>query len=165
MHAAGEVRTCRAGDAAAISDIYNYFVRETVITFEETPVTTDDVAQRITVIGARYPWLVVEQDGAVVGWAYAGEWKARSAYRFSVETSVYVGVGHHGRGIGTALYEALLTELRARKLHSAVGIVALPNPASIALHEKLGFKKIGHFAEVGWKFGRWVDVGYWQLIL
>jgi L-amino acid N-acyltransferase YncA len=165
MQATGKVRNCHAGDAGAITAAYNEYIRDTVITFEETPVSTDEMARRITDIGARYPWLVAEHGGAVVGWAYAGEWKARSAYRFSVETTVYVAAGQHGRGIGTALYEALLAELKARKLHSAVGIIALPNPASVALHEKLGFKKIGHFAEVGWKFGRWVDVGYWQLIL
>jgi L-amino acid N-acyltransferase YncA len=159
------IRTATSADAAAIAESYNHYVRETVITFEETPVSTDEMARRITDIGARYPWLVFEHGGAVVGWAYAGEWKARSAYRFSVETTVYVAAGQHGRGIGTALYEALITELKTRKLHSAVGIIALPNLASVALHEKLGFKKIGHFAEVGWKFGRWVDVGYWQLIL
>jgi L-amino acid N-acyltransferase YncA len=159
------IRVCQIADAAAIADIYNHYVRETVITFEETPVATDDVARRIADIGARYPWLVFEHDGAVAGWAYAGEWKARSAYRFSVETTVYVAAGQHGRGIGTALYEALIAQLKTRKLHSAVGIIALPNPASVGLHEKLRFKKIGHFAEVGWKFDRWVDVGYWQLIL
>jgi L-amino acid N-acyltransferase YncA len=159
------IRTGAPTDAASIADIYNHYVRATVITFEETPVPADNVARRIAEVGARYPWLVAEQEGAVVGWAYAGEWKARSAYRFSVETTVYVAAGQHRRGIGTALYEALLAELKARKLHSAVGIIALPNPASIALHESFGFKKIGHFAEVGWKFDRWVDVGYWQLIL
>jgi L-amino acid N-acyltransferase YncA len=165
MQATGKVRNCHGGDAGAIAVVYNEYIRNTVITFEETPVSTDEMARRITDIGARYPWLVSEHGGAVVGWAYAGEWKARSAYRFSVETTVYVAAGHHGRGIGTALYEALIAELQTRKLHSAVGIIALPNPASIALHEKFGFNKIGHFAEVGWKFGRWVDVGYWQLIL
>ncbi len=106
-----------------------------------------------------------DDGGAVVGWAYATAWKARSAYRFSVETTVYVAASHQGRGIGAALYGALLGDLRGRELHSAVGGIALPNPASVALHEKLGFKKIAHFAEVGRKFDRWVDVGYWQLIL
>ena len=159
------IRSATTADAAAIADIYNLYVRETVITFEEAPVSTDDVARRIAAVTQRYPWLVFERDGTVVGFAYATEWKARSAYRFSVETTIYVANGHHGHGVGTALYEALLAELKTRKLHSAVGIIALPNRASVALHEKLGFRKIGHFAEVGWKFDRWVDVGYWQLLL
>lgn len=159
------IRTATSADAAAIAEIYNHYVRETVITFEETPVSTDEMARRMADIGARYPWLVFEYDRAVVGWAYATEWKTRSAYRFSVETTVYLADSHRGRGTGTALYEALIAELKARKLHSAVGIVALPNLASVALHEKLGFQKVGHFAEIGRKFDRWVDVGYWQLIL
>jgi L-amino acid N-acyltransferase YncA len=159
------IRACIAADAAAIAEIYNYYVRETVITFEETPVSADEMARRIADIGARYPWLVAERDGAVVGWAYAAEWKTRSAYRFSVETAVYIAPTHRGRAIGTALYVPLIAELEARELHSVVGGIALPNPASVALHEKLGFTKIAHFGEVGRKFDRWVDVGYWQLIL
>jgi L-amino acid N-acyltransferase YncA len=158
------IRACTGTDAAAIAAIYNYYVRETVVTFEETPVTVDEIAQRIAEVGARFPWLVWD-DGGAVGWAYATAWKARSAYRFSVETTVYVTASHHGRGIGAALYEALIDDLKALKIHSAVGGIALPNPASIALHEKLGFKKIAYFAEVGRKLDRWVDVGYWQLLL
>jgi L-amino acid N-acyltransferase YncA len=161
----GLVRTCRVGDAAVIAAIYNDYIRDTVITFEETPVTADEMARRIVEVGARYPWLVYEHDGAVVGWAYATAWKTRSAYRFSVETTVYLSPSHCGHGIGRALYEALIAELRSRQFHCAVGCIALPNPASIALHEKLGFEKTAHFAEVGWKFDRWVDVGYWQLTL
>jgi L-amino acid N-acyltransferase YncA len=159
------IRTATTADAAAIADIYNHYVRETIITFEETPVSTDEMARRIADIGARHPWLVFEYDGAVAGWAYATEWKPRSAYRLSVETTVYLADSHRGRGTGTALYKALLAELTARKLHTAVGVIALPNAASIALHEKLGFAKVAHVAEVGRKFDRWVDVGYWQLIL
>jgi phosphinothricin acetyltransferase len=159
------IRACTAADAAAIAEIYNHYVRETVVTFEETPVAAAEMAQRIADVSARYPWLVWDDGGAVVAWAYATPWKTRSAYRFSVETTVYVAASHHGRGIGGALYRALIDDLRARNVHSAVGGIALPNPASVALHEKLGFRKIAHFAEVGGKFDRWVDVGYWQLIL
>lgn len=165
MHAAGAVRTCRESDASAIAAIYNEYIRDTVITFEETPVATDEMARRIAEVGARHPWLVYEHDGAVVGWAYASAWKTRSAYRNTVETTIYLAASHCGRGVGRALYEPLLAELTKQKLHSAVGCIALPNPASIALHEKLGFAKVAHFAEVGRKFDRWVDVGYWQLLL
>jgi L-amino acid N-acyltransferase YncA len=159
------IRPAKAADAGAIAAIYNHYVRETVITFEETPVSDDEMARRMADVGARHPWLVAEQDGTVVGWAYATEWKTRSAYRFSVETTVYVAPTQQRRGLGIALYAPLIAELKARRLHSAVGGIALPNEASVALHEKLGFKKIAHFAEVGRKFERWVDVGYWQLIL
>jgi len=159
------IRTCAAGDAAAIAEIYNHYVRETVVTFEEAPVAVEEMARRIADVGARFPWLVWDDGGAAAGWAYATAWKTRSAYRFSVETTVYVAASHQGRGLGAALYGELIAELRARKLHSAVGGIALPNPASIALHEKLGFKKIAQFAQIGRKLDRWIDVGYWQLIL
>jgi phosphinothricin acetyltransferase len=159
------IRAALTNDAPAIAEIYNHFVRHTVVTFEEVPVAVEDLAQRILDVGERLPWLVWEDGDAVVGWAYATAWKPRSAYRFSVETTVYVAASHQRRGVGDALYSKLIEDLRARKLHSAVGGIALPNPASIALHEKLGFKKIAHFAEVGRKLDRWVDVGYWQLIL
>lgn len=159
------IRPATAADAGSIAAIYNHYVRETVITFEETPVSENEMARRIADVGSRYPWLVAEHHGAVAGWAYATEWKTRSAYRFSVETTVYVSPTQQRRGMGASLYTPLIAELKARRLHSAVGGIALPNDASIALHEKLGFQKIAHFAEVGRKFDRWVDVGYWQLIL
>ena len=159
------IRACTSADAAAICAIYNPYVRETVITFEETPVPTAEMAQRIGDVTARLPWLVAEEQGAILGYAYATPWKARSAYRFSVETTVYVAPGHMRRGLGAALYRQLIDELRVRGVHAAVGGIALPNAASIALHEKLGFTKIGQFVEIGRKLDRWVDVGYWELIL
>jgi L-amino acid N-acyltransferase YncA len=159
------IRACATADAAAIAEIYNHYVRETVVTFEETPVSADEMARRIGDISARFPWLVWEDGGAVVGYAYASAWKSRSAYRFSVESTIYLAAGQQGRSIGTKLYGALLAELETRRFHTAVGGIALPNPASIALHEKLGFTKIAQFAEVGRKFDRWIDVGYWQAIL
>jgi phosphinothricin acetyltransferase len=159
------IRPCTSRDAAAICEIYNSFVRDTIITFEETPVSTAEMAQRISDVTARFPWLVAEEQGAIAGYAYATPWKARSAYRFSVETTVYVAPGHVRRGVGAALYRDLIAALRKLDVHCAVGGIALPNPASVALHEKLGFKKIGQFVEVGRKFDRWVDVGYWELIL
>lgn len=159
------IRASTAADAAAIADIYNYYVRETVVTFEETPVSAAEMARRMADIGESFPWLVCEEGGAVVAYAYASRWKSRSAYRFSVESTVYVDEKHHGRGIGSEVYAALLAQLRRCGFHTAVGGIALPNPESVALHEKLGFREMAHFAEVGWKFDRWVDVGYWQLIL
>lgn len=162
---AAVIRPCSPQDAPAIAAIYDHYVRETVVTFEETPVPADEMARRIEDVTARFPWLVWEESGAVLGYAYAAPWKQRSAYRFTVETTIYLAADNCGRGIGRKLYGALLDEIRGRGLHCAVGCIALPNPASIALHEKLGFREIGRFPEVGWKFGRWVDVGYWQLVL
>ena len=159
------IRTCRPADASQICAIYNHYVEHTVVTFEEVAVSDREMAQRINDVVDRLPWLVCEHDEAIVGYAYAAPWKSRSAYRFSVESTVYLAPSFAGRGVGTALYRALLADLRTRGIHCAVGGIALPNPASIALHEKLGFSKIGQFREIGWKLGRWVDVGYWELVL
>ncbi len=159
------IRRCSPADAAWIAGIYNHYVRETVVTFEELPVTDAVMAQRIGDVAARHPWLVWERDGSILGYAYASAWKARSAYRFAVESTVYLAPACTRQGIGSRLYEALIAELRRCGAHCVVGGIALPNPASIALHEKFGFRKIGQFHEVGWKFGAWVDVGYWELLL
>lgn len=159
------IRACRPADAAQICAIYNPYVRDTVITFEEEPVAEAEMARRITAVTALLPWLVWEREGAVEGYAYATPWKARSAYRFAAESTVYVSPGSFRGGIGKGLYEALIAELRARGMHCVIGGVALPNPASVALHERLGFTKVAQFLEVGWKLGRRVDVGYWELIL
>ena len=159
------VRPAANTDAAAICDIYNHYVRSTVITFEETPVATPEMEERIAEVTSRLPWLVAEEAGAIAGYAYATPWKPRSAYRFSVETTVYVAQGHMRRGLGVALYRELIESLRPLGVHCAVGGIALPNPASVALHEKLGFRKVGQFVEIGRKLDRWVDVGYWELIL
>ena len=120
--------------------------------------------RRIREVTMQWPWLVCEECGSVVGYAYAAPWKARSAYRFAVESTVYLAAGQQGRGFGAALYRRLIEDLAARGAHCVIGGVSLPNAASIALHEKLGFRKIGQFSEVGWKFGHWVDVGYWELM-
>lgn len=159
------IRGAETGDAAQICAIYNHHVRDTIVTFEESPVTAAEMASRITDVTARWPWLVSEQGGTIAGYAYATEWKTRSAYRFSVESTVYVARSFARRGIGTRLYEALIPLLKQRQVHCVVGGIALPNDASVALHEKLGFVKIGQFVEVGLKFGRWIDVGYWELVL
>ena len=157
------IRPAGVADADAIARIYNHYIRETVVTFEEEEVSTREIAGRIEqIVGASLPWLVVEHAGSVTGYAYAGAWHLRSAYRYSVESTIYLDHGHTGNGTGTRLYESLLAILRAKSLHVVIGGIALPNAASVALHERLGFKKVAHFREVGFKFGRWVDVGYWQ---
>ncbi len=158
------LRKATAADAPGIASIYNHYVLHTHVTFEEKRVPAKEMARRITTVTEKGPWLIYQEQGEIAGFAYAHAWKARPAYRYSVESTVYVKPGEHGQGMGTRLYTALLNELQARKMHAAIGGIALPNEASIRLHEKLGFKKIGQFNEVGYKFKKWIDVGYWQLI-
>jgi phosphinothricin acetyltransferase len=160
------VRPALPADAPAIAAIYSHYILSTTISFEEKPVDGAEIAQRIAaVLGAELPYLVAEDDGVVIGYAYATPWRARPAYRTSVETSVYLRAGMAGRGAGTLLYRVLLAQLRDSGYHMAIGGIAQPNAASVALHEKAGFRKVAHFSEVGRKFGRWVDVGYWELRL
>lgn len=160
------LRPASTADAAAIRAIYNHYIATTTISFEEDAVTEQDMAQRIGDVGtAGLPWLVLEVDGKVVGYAYATKWRVRPAYRYSVESTIYLDHAFAGRGLGHILYGALLDELRKRELHLVIGGIALPNEASVGLHERLGFRKAAHFTEVGMKFGRWTDVGYWELRL
>jgi phosphinothricin acetyltransferase len=160
------LRSASAADAAPICAIYNNYVETTTITFEEDAVTEQDMAQRIADVGAaKLPWLVLEVSDKVVGYAYATKWRARPAYRYSVESTIYLDREFAGRGLGRMLYSELLDQLRERGLHLVIGGIALPNESSVALHEKLGFSKAAHFTEVGMKFGRWIDVGYWELHL
>lgn len=156
------IRSATPADAPKICEIYNPFVEGTTITFEEKPLPAAAMAERIAAIGS-LPWLILELEGDVAGYAYATPWRVRSAYRFSVETTVYLNPHFHGRGHGATLYRALIDGLKELRIHRAIGGIALPNQASVALHEKLGFKKVAHFSEVGWKFERWIDVGYWEL--
>ena len=161
-----ELRDATADDAAAIAAIYNHYVETTVISFEEAPVTAAVMQERIAGVQQDgLPWLVAIADGKVAGYAYATKWRVRAAYRFSVESSVYLDKARAGKGMGTALYQALFARLRAGGRHLCIGGIALPNDASVALHEKMGFTKVGQFREVGLKFGRWIDVGYWELRL
>jgi len=157
------IRDCTDADVPRICDIYNHYVRETVVTFEETEIPVAEMARRIADVRKRFRWLVVQSEGTVAGYAYASLWKARSAYRFAVESTIYMAPDALGRGLGAPLYRALLEALPQCDVHRVLGCIALPNAASVALHEKLGFRKIGVFDEVGLKFGRWVDVGYWEL--
>lgn len=159
------IRPASPFDAVAIAAIYNHYVATTTISFEEQPVAADEMAGRIADVSAKLPWYVCEREGSVVGYAYATPWRVRSAYRFSAESSVYVAPGQARRGVGAQLYRTLLDDLRERGLQVVIGGIAQPNPASVALHEAFGFRKVAHFEQVGRKFDRWVDVGYWQLHL
>ena len=161
-----QVRDATSEDAAALARIYNPYVLNTIITFEESAVTAEDMAGRVgEAQAASLPWLVAESAGGVLGYAYASKWKGRCAYRFSAEVTVYVEEGGARRGVGSTLYGELLQRLRDAGLHAAMGGIALPNEASVALHEKFGFRQVAQFREVGFKQNRWIDVGYWQVLL
>jgi L-amino acid N-acyltransferase YncA len=158
------IRRATAADARRICDIYNHYIEQTVITFEEEPLPAEEMERRIAATAPSLPWLVYEEGGRVLGYAYAGRWRDRSAYRYTVESTVYVDAGAAGRGIGAALYGELLQELRRLGVHAVIGGISLPNEGSRRLHEKMGFMKSGHLSQVGYKFGRWIDVGYWELV-
>jgi len=160
------IRNANSSDAIVLATIYNHYIKNTIITFEEQEVTPAEIDNRVhNVISDSLPWLVAEEKGEVVGYAYATKWRVRSAYRFSVESTVYLDKAYSGKGIGSMLYGELLSSLENKGIHAIMGGIALPNPSSVALHEKFGFKQVAQFREVGIKFDRWIDVGYWQLIL
>ena len=159
------IRPATAADVDRLCAIYNEYVLNDVATFEEDPVFPADMRQRVADAQKQLFWLVHETDGVVRGFAYAGRWKPRAAYRYSVELSVYVDSGHRGRGIGKRLYAELLDRLRETDVNSVIGGVAGDNPLSIALHHSFGFEQVAHLRSVGYKFGRWIDVRYFQLLL
>lgn len=160
------VRDATLLDAHGIVSIYNHYIAHTTVTFEETPVSADAMCQRIQRVNdAMLPWLVLEHNGQLIGYAYAAPWKERSAYRFAVEISVYLAPEQTGKGRGSILYKSLFGGLLKSGIHVAIGGVTLPNAPSVALHEKFAMTKVAHFEEVGRKFGQWLDVGYWQVKL
>ena len=163
--ASSNIRPVVEADAVAICAIYNPYVQNTVITFEQKQIPKKEMAKRIDEYIAQYPWLVADVDGKVVAYAYATRWRARAAYDQTLESTIYVDKDYTGRGIAKPLYLELLRQLKALKVHAVVGCIALPNDASVALHEKCGFVKVAHFPQVGRKFERWVDVGFWQVTL
>ncbi|MBV5303756.1 MAG: N-acetyltransferase [Chlorobium sp.] len=160
-----EVRACESKDIAAICAIYNHFIKNTTITFEEETLSEVDMQVRVESYQKIYPWLVGCHQGSVVGYTYATRWKERIAYRHTAEATIYVKAGAAGNGYGKALYSALLESLCKTGCHVVLGCIALPNEASVGLHESFGFRKVAHFCEVGRKFGQWLDVGYWELQL
>ncbi len=159
------IREVNEKDAVQISNIYNHYIKNSVITFEETETDETEIRRRINAVTKNFPWLVYEEDSKVIGYAYADRWKERSSYRFSVENTVYINKNHFGKGTGKKLLQELIFKLKQNGIHSILAGIALPNEASIILHEKSGFIKCGILKEVGFKFGKWVDVGYWEKIL
>lgn len=159
------IRSARREDAAAIQAIYAPFVEGTAISFEEIPPSVEEMARRIAGTQDRYPYLVAVEAERVVGFAYASQHRTRAAYRRSVDVTGYVAETARRTGIGKLLYGELLSELAQGGFHAAFAGIALPNPASIALHESVGFEPVGVYREVGFKLGRWHDVGWWQRLL
>jgi phosphinothricin acetyltransferase len=161
------IRSTVPEDAQSIVDIYNYYILNSHATFEITTIDSEEMAKRIKKVQEDFnlPWLVMEVENQIVGYAYATQWKARVAYSKTTETSIYLHKDEGGKGYGKPLYYELMNQLKALGYHAIIGGMSLPNEASRALHEKLGFKKIAEFKEVGFKFDRWIDVGYWELLL
>jgi phosphinothricin acetyltransferase len=158
-------RVAQPDDAAGIQAIYAPYCEASPISFEDVPPTVDQMAERICGILSQYPWLVCEVDQAVAGYVYASKIRERAAYRWAVEVAVYVAAKHHRCGVATALYTSLFSVLRAQGYFKTYAGITLPNPASVRLHESLGFRPVGVFKGIGYKLGKWHDVGWWQLDL
>lgn len=160
-----DIRRADSKDAAAIQSIYAPYVAETTVSFEETPPDIREMARRIESVSSQYPYLVAEDDGQVVGYAYASQHRSRSAYQKSIDVAVYVASAHQRRGIGRTLYAALLPQAANLGYHAAFAGIALPNEASVNLHQSMGFEAVGIYREVGYKFGAWHNVQWWQRLL
>lgn len=159
------IRPANLKDAPALVAIYNWYITQSACTFEEEQLSDEEMRGRIASADEDKPWVVLEEDGVLLGYAYASIWKPRAAYNRSREVTIYLHQDATGGGRGRQLYQHLIDELRKKPIHSLIASIALPNAGSVALHENLGFTKAGQFSEVGYKFGEFVDVGYWQLIL
>ncbi|QMV16310.1 GNAT family N-acetyltransferase [Vibrio spartinae] len=158
------IRDTHLNDSAAITAIYNPFIRDTTITFEEQPLSVEQMSARLQkTLSTGFPCLVLEVDNEVIGYAYASPWHIRSAYRFTVESTIYLAPTAAGNGFGRKLYSALLDRLKQQGIKNVMGVIALPNLPSVRLHESLGFKPVGEFYDIGFKFNRHISVGYWQL--
>ncbi len=157
------IRQVRAEDAAQVADVYNHYIKNTHHTFETEPLSADEMERRIAEVTADFPFLVAEENGVIHGYAYADHFRLRREFEFTAEVLIYVRNEAKQKGIGTSLYSQLFDLLAETDIHSIVAGISFPNDASIRFHEKLGFEKVAHFREVGYKLGRWVDVGYWEL--
>jgi L-amino acid N-acyltransferase YncA len=159
---AAHIRFAEPSDAAGILAIYAPYCESTCVSFEVVAPTIEQIQERISRITTDYPWLVAEIDGQIAGYVYASRHHERAAYRWSVDVAVYVAAGQQRRGVGRILYETLFSILREQGYFKAFAGITLPNPASVGLHESLGFRPAAVYQGVGYKFGRWLDVGWWQ---
>lgn len=159
------IRVVTIEDANQLVDIYNYYVLNTIVTFDDVPFSVDSFKEKIETVSKAYPFIVFEEDNKILGYAYANKWREKPAYKHTVESTVYLHHEAQGKQIGSKLYAELLKQLKAQNYHVIIGGLTLPNETSVKLHEKFGFKQVAHFKEVGLKFNKWLDVGFWQLTL
>lgn len=158
------IRKVELADSAQIAEIYNYYILKTHHTFETEALSAEEMQERIIEASENYPFLVAETEGEIQGYLYATQFKLRQAYKHSVEASIYVRNQAKQKGIGSELYQIFLEELKETDVHAIMAGISLPNEASVRFHEKLGYEKVAHFKEVGYKLGRWVDVGFWEML-
>jgi phosphinothricin acetyltransferase len=156
------IRKVEIKDAKQIVDIYNYYILNTVITFEEEELTVAEMEKRIEEKTRTNPWIVYEEEGHILGYAYLGTFRERSAFRFTKESSIYLDKGASGKGIGSKLYKKLIKLAKEYNINVIVGVITLPNEASIAIHQNFGFERVGSIKEVGFKQNKWWDVDFWQ---
>jgi phosphinothricin acetyltransferase len=158
------LRDVKISDAVRITEIYNYYIENTVVTFDEETITVNDTEQKIAgILKKHYPFIVYEEAGQIIGYAYLNTWRPHSAYNITLETSVYLDARFTGKGVGSILYQELIARARKMNIHSLIGVLSIPNEASRRLHEKFGFRIAGTFKEAGCKFNRLIDVEYRQL--
>ena len=157
------IRNVQIEDAQQLLDIYNYYVVNTVVTFDLEPLSLDVFKEKITTVSSDYPFLVYEENSEILGYAYGSKFRPKPAYNNTVESTVYLKHGYQGKQIGSKLYEELLYLLKQKNTHVVLGVLTLPNQASVKLHEKFNFEKVAHLKDAGLKFGEWQDVGFWQL--
>ncbi len=157
-----QIRPIQSQDIVPITDLYNHYILNTTITFELSAIAPEEMARRVAETQQAHTWLVAEEGGRAIGYGYYGPFHPRAAYAHTVETSIYLAPTHQGRGLGKALYGALIQAAQTQGYRELVALIALPNPASIRLHEALGFREVGVLSQVGYKFGRYLDVALWQ---
>ncbi len=157
------IRPLSINDTEELLDIYNYYVLNSIVTFDDEALSLEAFKDKIARISVDYPFIVFEENDEILGYAYGSRWRPKPAYKHTVESTVYVKHDVLGKQVGTRLYTELLSQLKEQNYHVVLGGLTLPNDASVKLHEKFGFKQVAHFKEVGLKFDKWLDVGFWQL--
>jgi len=157
-----QIRQATVKDAASIAELYNWYILNTIITFETEVVSPHEMTHRIHEKLLHHDWLVGEVNQEVIGYAYYGSFRTRDAYNHTVESTIYLSRESIGKGFGRTLYAKLLESVKGHGFREVIGVIALPNPQSFALHQALGFTEIGVLKRVGYKFERYIDVGIWQ---
>jgi phosphinothricin acetyltransferase len=160
------IREVQLSDAYRIAEIYNYYIENTIVTFEETKISEEAMSQKMqNILSKAYPFIVCEEEDQIIGYAYISTWRYHSAYNITLETSIYFDTHFTGKGLGSALYSELIKSAKAINIHSLIGVMSLPNESSRRLHEKMGFRRVGNVKEAGNKLGRLIDVEFWQKII